>query len=301
MPIAALPAIIGAAGSIGGAAIGASAAGNAANAQSKAAQQGIDTIQNNQTQTLQDINNIYGTSTANLNPYNQAGTSALNSLSSAFANPTFNSTGSLAATSPSEQWTQAFQAPTANQAAATPGYQFLQQAGQNAIQNSAAAQGNLLSGSTLKGLQSYSEGLASTNYQNAFNNALAGYNTNYNSFLGNRSNLQGGLQNLATGGQQAATTLGSLGSTQAGQIAGVNQGSAQALAQLLGQKGAATASGYVGPANAWIQGLGGATNALGQGLQLSQMSGSGYNPSTYQIGADNLAGISSPEGLNVAG
>lgn len=300
MPIAALPAIIGAAGSIGGAAIGASAAGNAASAQSKAAQQGIDTIQNNQTATNNTINSIYGNSAANLNPYNQAGTSALNSLSSAFANPTFNSTGSLAATSPAEQWTQAFQAPTANQAAATPGYQFLQQAGQNAIQNSAAAQGNLLSGSTLKGLDAYSQGLASTNYQNAYNNALNQYNTNYGAFQNNRTALQGGLQNLASGGQQAATTLGSLGSSQAGQIANTNLGSAQSLASLLGQKGAATASGYVGGANSWIQGLGGATNALSQGLQLSQL-GSPQNQSAYQLGLANTAQLGSPQGLLAAG
>ena len=73
-----------------------------------------------------------------------------------------------------------FMAPTAEQAAATPGYQFQLQQGLNAAQNSAAAHGNLLTGATAKGLNDYAQGMASTNYQNTYQNALNAYNTNFN-------------------------------------------------------------------------------------------------------------------------
>jgi hypothetical protein len=43
-----------------------------------------------------------------------------------------------------------------------PGYKFEQQQGQQAIQNSAAARGQSLSGNTLQGLEQFGQGLAST-------------------------------------------------------------------------------------------------------------------------------------------
>src|SRR5689334_20600555 len=133
MPLAALIGpIIGAAGSIGSAIVGAHGAKQASNAQSQAAQQGINTIQQNQKSTLGSLSNIYGGANSNLQPYQQAGVSALSNLSNAYLNPTVNNTGAVNATNAGEQWGQAFQAPTANQAAQTPGYQFLQEAGQNA-------------------------------------------------------------------------------------------------------------------------------------------------------------------------
>lgn len=55
-----------------------------------------------------------------------------------------------------------------------PGYAFRQQEGQSALQNSAAARGNLLSGATLKALQRYGSNLASQEYQAAYNR----YDTN---------------------------------------------------------------------------------------------------------------------------
>ena len=61
-----------------------------------------------------------------------------------------------------------FQAPTLQQAENTPGYQFALQQGQNALQASAAANGSLLTGGTLNALDSYSQGLADTNYNNIY-------------------------------------------------------------------------------------------------------------------------------------
>lgn len=49
---------------------------------------------------------------------------------------------------------------------ATPGYQFRQDEGARAIENSAAARGRLFSGGTIKGLTRYSQGVASDEFQN---------------------------------------------------------------------------------------------------------------------------------------
>lgn len=296
MPIAAaIPAIIGAAGSIGGAAIGAAGAHGASNAQSQAAQQGINTIQQNQQNTLGSLGKIYGGANAGLQPYQQAGVTALGNLSNAYNNPTVNNTGAVNATNAGEQWGQQFQAPTANQAAQTPGYQFLQEAGQNSLLNNASALGNLRSGSTAKGLENYATNLASANYQNTYNNALNSYNTNFNAFQQNRANLANGLGGLASGGLSAAGTLGGLASSQAGQLANVNMGSASDIANLLGNKGAATASGYTGAANAWGQGI----SNLGQlGAQTASAYGLGAGRQATLGAFQNTAAANSDQGLS---
>lgn len=54
-----------------------------------------------------------------------------------------------------------------------PGYQFQQQQGLNAIQNSAASRGQALSGNTMQGLEQFGQGLASTQFQD-YMNRLAG-------------------------------------------------------------------------------------------------------------------------------
>lgn len=54
----------------------------------------------------------------------------------------------------------------------TPGYQFAQQQGMDAIQRSAASKGTLLTGGTLKALQGYGTGLADQTYQSSIKNAL---------------------------------------------------------------------------------------------------------------------------------
>lgn len=113
---------------------------------------------------------------------------------------------------------------------ASPGYQFRLDEGLRGVQNSAAAKGLLQSGGTLKGIDKYSQGLAAQDFQDQFNRMMA----------------------VASGGQQA---------TQAGVAAG--QQSAASIADLLTQAGNAKASGYMGSANAWSQGLGGLASALG--------------------------------------
>lgn len=69
-----------------------------------------------------------------------------------------------------------------------PGYQFRLQQGQEALENSAAARGNLLSGATLKDLQDYSQGLASQEAASAYARDFDAFNNTQNQ-LGNLLSL----------------------------------------------------------------------------------------------------------------
>lgn len=53
-----------------------------------------------------------------------------------------------------------------------PSYQWRMEQGQKALERSAAARGNLMSGGHLKSLANYSQGLASTEYQNEYNRQM---------------------------------------------------------------------------------------------------------------------------------
>ena len=116
-----------------------------------------------------------------------------------------------------------------------PGYAFRQSEGMKALERSAAARGNLLSGSTLKGVQRFGQDLASQEYQNAFNR-----------YQVERSAKLNPLQSLMGSGQSATNVM----TSAAGQM-GQNE------ANNLYNAGQARASGYIGSANAL-------TNALGQ-------------------------------------
>jgi hypothetical protein len=116
-----------------------------------------------------------------------------------------------------------------------PGAQFRQAESLKALERSAAARGNLLSGSTLKGITRFSQDLASQEYQNAFNR-----------FQVERAGRLNPLQSLMGSGQSAANVM-----TGAAGQRGQNE------ASNLYNAGQARASGYIGQANAL-------TNALGQ-------------------------------------
>ena len=60
-----------------------------------------------------------------------------------------------------------------------PGYQFRLSQGQKALDQSAAARGNLRTGGQIKAFNDYSQNYASQEYENAWNRALGTYNTNY--------------------------------------------------------------------------------------------------------------------------
>jgi hypothetical protein len=123
-----------------------------------------------------------------------------------------------------------------------PGYAFRQAEGMKALERSAAARGNLLSGSTLKGVQRFGQDLASQEYQNAFNR-----------FQTERAARLNPLQSLMGSGQSAANVMtgaaGQMGQNEASNIYNAGQ---------------ARASGYIGQANALNQALGQVGGIAGQ-------------------------------------
>jgi hypothetical protein len=96
---------------------------------------------------------------------------------------------------------------TAAQFTASPGYQYQLQQGEQAIQNSAASRGGLVSGNALKALQANGIGLANQDWYNAQNAYLQQQQQRFNM-----------LQTLSGSGQNAAANLGSFGSQVAGSI-----------------------------------------------------------------------------------
>lgn len=67
-----------------------------------------------------------------------------------------------------------------------PGFQFALNEGLGAIQRSAAAKGNLLTGGVMKDLTKYATGSALQDYAGAFNRSLQTFGTNYDVFRNNQ-------------------------------------------------------------------------------------------------------------------
>lgn len=185
---------------VGSAVVGSYAANQAAGQQADAANNATDAA-----------NARYGQTRNDLLPYQTAGQQGLSSLSSFLSDPN----------------NQSF---TASDFAkySDPSYQWQLQQGQQALQNSQAAQDGVLSGAALKGMQNYTQGMASTNYQTALNNWLTQNQNHYNQLSG-----------LASLGENAAAQTGSIG-------ANLNSTAANATMAA----GAANAAGTIGAGNA---------------------------------------------------
>lgn len=129
--------------------------------------------------------------------------------------------------------------PSIQQLENTPGYQFQLNQGLGAIQNSAAAQGHLVSSNELGAANSYAQNLASTSYQQAFNNYQTQISNSYNR-----------LASLAGLGQAANSTMAQAGGNTANGVSSAIQGA-----------GAAQAAGTMGMANAISGGIGQGVNS----------------------------------------
>lgn len=201
------------------------------------------------------LSNIFGGQLSNLSPYLQGGQQGVSSLADyAASKPTFH-------------------APTAEEVQNTPGFQFQLQNGSNAITNQAAASGLSQGGNTLKALTQYGQGLAGTYYQNAFQNAQQGFQTNQNTTLAN-------LTALTNTGLSASGQANNAAMNAGNQIANnqVNSGNLQAGNTL----GAARYAGDTGTSLAQFLGtlgLQGAENAGALSLKGSQIAGD------YAVGA----------------
>lgn len=217
-------------GGVASATIGASASKSAANTQADAARDAAQLQQQQYEQTRED-----------LGQYRALGTDTIPQLQNALSNPLL---------------TQTFSAPTAAEAAATPGYQFTLSQGLKAAQNSASARGLGSSGAALKGAESFATGLADSTYNDTFNRALSTFSTNQNT----ASNQVNRLLGIVGTGQNAAAQTGSLGAQ-----------ATQGIANTLTSGAAASAAGTVGAANAITGGISSAVNGGTNALLLNSL------------------------------
>jgi hypothetical protein len=141
-----------------------------------------------------------------------------------------------------------------------PGYAFRFEQGQKALERSAAARGGLLSGNTAGALQRFGQGLASQEYQNAYERALGRYNT---------------TAALAGVGQTSINQLGAAGQNYANSVGNIvgGQGNMAANAGLAAQQARSSSYGQVG--NALGRYLGGGSS-FGGGSYMGEPY-AGYN------------------------
>jgi hypothetical protein len=223
---------------------------------------------------------------AELSPYVSAGAPAFQTVASLMGE-------GAQGQGPLASFTGEFQAPTAAQAEATPGYQFQLEEGRKALENSAAAKGGILSTGMGKQLEQYGQGLASTNYSDTYNRAMQQYQQQYQQFLNNQNNLYSRLMGVGQTGLGAAEQSGTLG-MQGAQISGQ-----QGLTAAQGQAGYTAAAGGAKALGTSLLGnsISGAMGAIGGGLPgLFPSSGGGQLSATLPGGGPSIASIGAVQG-----
>jgi hypothetical protein len=180
-------------------------------------------------------------------PYRGAGYSALNQIRSMLpgAYKTYDESGKETGTATGTDYLTKQFTPADFQANLDPSYAWRLSQGQEATNRASNLGGGAIGGNTLKAIQDYSQGLASTEYGNAFNRFQVG-----------RQNIYNTLAGIAGIGQNAQNTTANLAANTAGNIGQLAVGSA-----------GAQAAGTVGAANAWGNALQGGTS----GLMLNQL------------------------------
>ncbi len=219
-----LPTAISAGTSILGAVIGSNAANSAASVQAAAANHAADLNYQAGQNSLAFQKQVLAQQQANIQPWITAGSGALQSIGDITSKP--------------------FTLPTAEEAAQTPGYQFQLEQGQQALDAYLKGTGISMSGAALKKVADYNTGAASTHYQDVVGNALAARNANLNPLL-----------SVAGLGQVSGSSLNSNLTQAANTNANTNVSTAANVGNLQTNAAAATASGYVGSANSWLNAL----------------------------------------------
>lgn len=110
-----------------------------------------------------------------------------------------------------------------NQLANDPGFQFRMAQGQKALERSAAARGGLMGGGFAKGLARYSQGVASDEFNNAWNRQNTSNNNRFNQMFSLAGMGQGATQNMNAQAGQYANSMGDLyGAIGNARAAGIN-------------------------------------------------------------------------------
>ena len=262
MPPLLIGGAISAGGSILSGILGGNAASKAAEQQAAAGRAAASGQQAAGAQAQNDLAMAQRSETANEQPFISAGQGAVSNLANLLAPG-----GALQTPYAS------FSAPTAVTMQNDPGYQFQLSQGINALQNSAAARGGLLSTGTAKALNNYAQGTAAQNFSDVYNRALQTYNTNASNYYTGQNNQFSRLSSLAGLGENAAGSLNGILNSGSQAMANNLTGNAQVVGNDLMGVGNAQAAGTVGSANAYGGALTGATGAIGSGLTLSALLG----------------------------
>jgi hypothetical protein len=243
-----------------GGAMASNAAENAADTQAAAADRAAELQYKQWTEQKALMEQQYNQQRADIEPWRKAGEQALNQLIPLASNYT-----------PFGM----------DQFKADPGYQFRLQEGLKQLQGRAAARGGALSGATLKGVQQYGQGLASEEYQNAFNR----YQTE-------RAARLNPLQSLAGVGQSAAGQQLQSSQNYASGMGAAGQNYANNAGEAYMGAANARASGYVGQANALNSAIGNIGNMFMMNKYMTNQPTGGYGG--YGGGYGRGYGIGSP-------
>jgi hypothetical protein len=237
-------------GSLFSGALGAQAANKAAEIQQQTA-----LAQMKQQRELFDIIN------AQQAPYRQAGYGALSTIGGMLkgTQPVYDATGKEIGTQQGTGYLTQQYTPELFQQQIDPGYAFRLAQGQMAAQRAGNVAGGGLGGNVMRGLQDYTQGLASTEYGNAFNR-----------FQQQRQNIYNTLAGIAGIGQ-----TGQAAANQAAQQYGQN------VANLATGAAGAQAAGTIGAAQGYGAGISGLTNSL----MLASLLGQNQNVAGQSVGA----------------
>lgn len=219
-------------GSVLGGLISGGASKSAANTQAQAAQYAA----NLQYQ-------MYNQTAARLQPWVSSGTAAQNQLGGLLGLSGYQASG--AGGLPTGALTTPFQ-PTMQQLAQTPGYQFTLQQGEQAVTNQATGlgqgpgqtpTGQAVSGPEGRGLATFASGLASTTYQQQFQNYWTQLNNIYNMLSGQSQTGANAAAGVGQAGTATAQSAANALQTGAAAQAGGQIGAANALSGALGNVG----------------------------------------------------------------
>ncbi len=202
----------------------------------------------------------FDTTQQNFAPFLSAGTSSLADLMKAFQGGQFGP----GSTGPAPQFTGgSFMPPTLQQAEQNPGYQFALQQGEKGINQAAASTGGAISGGTLRAADQFANGLATTNYQQVFNNALSTYGTGLDAYKAQLAGYGAGLAGQQQQFQQLLAPI-QIGVGAADKIGQFGANASSNIGQLIQGIGTSQAAGTVGAADATRSGV---SNIGNLGLQ----------------------------------
>jgi len=169
-----------------------------------------------------------------------------------------------------------FVAPTGVTEQNDPGYQFRLKTGLDALNNSAAARGGLLSGGTAKALTDFAQNDASNEYGNVYSRALSTYGTNYNTFTNDQTNQFNKLAAISGLGQTSANQLSTAGLNTGNQVGNTLLNESNQVGGDLLAAGNARGSGFQNIGNS----IGNGISSLSNLALLSQFLNQGGGTST---------------------